>query len=910
MSLIRFSQPLFIAFFLLPIASANALTGAGSSQMPFTFVENKGQADARIRYIGNGPEFKAWFEDRGVVLQQGRAAVKIAFEGGGAPVITPEQATGARANYLRGSNPADWRTDLPLFGAVHYAGVWPGIDLTYSAEQTRVKAEYLVAPGASVERIRLRFDGEARIQRDGTLRIEGTSGNFLEEKPTLYQSIGGERKEVTGGFRQLARGVIGFWASGYDHAEPLVIDPAILFSGYFGGSSQESITAVRIDSSNNIVVAGWTSSTDLPTANGARKKSGGGVDAFVASFLPTGGTLIYCTYLGGSGDDRAFGLTTDAARSVYITGWTSSANFPVLGAIQTRLGGTRDAFVAKLNATGNALIYSTYLGGSAVDVGNAITVDATGAAIVVGDSTSSNLPVTSQAFQAKFGGSQDAFVAKLSPAGSALTLMTYMGGSGVDHASSVVLGGVGNILLGGYTWSINFPTLLPYQAKSGGGQDGFVAKMYPDGSKLFYSTYLGGYGGSIGAVEQVNAVCVDAAGVTTVAGTTSSANFPATPGALQTIFGGQTDGFVTRLTNKGMVLQSTFLGGAMGDGINALAIDFHGQPYVTGFTASQDFPVQRPLQNTNAGALDAFAVKFNNSLSAVFGTYLGGSGSESGNAIAVDLETSMVVAGQTASGDFPVLGNLQNALPDLLCSFITKIAPSFTLALEGSSAFFFDRWQTLNYLTTSAFGNGKATDIPVVGDWDGSGKRRLGVFRNGTWYLDINGDQLLGAGDKTIQFGQAGDVPIVGDWTGTGRTFLGLFRNGTVILDLSGHITGIPTGQSDATFPFGQGGDVPVAADWNGSGTTKIGVFRNGLWLVDYNGDRVFNSLDRSYTYGQPGDIPVTGDWDSSGSRSKIGVYRAGLWILDYDGDNVLTTLYTNEMVLGFGDSTYIPVVF
>jgi len=869
--------------------------------MPFAFVENRGQVGLSVRYLGNGPGFKAWFEDRGVTLRHGRNTVRIGFESGStlrniaqqpvtAPgiIISADNPIGARGNYLYGSDPSGWRTDLPLFGSIRYTGIWPGVELTYKVENDRLKAEYLVAPGAGVERISLRFDQDPQIGRDGSLRIHGVSGELVEEKPFIYQLIGGERREVAGGFQKLASGSIGFRTAEYDRTQLLVIDPSMLFSGYFGGSSEDNITAVGVDTLNNVVTAGWTSSNNLPASNGAQTKYGGSVDAFVAGFLPNGGSLIYCTYLGGSGDDRAFGLTIDSARNVYITGWTSSRNFPLAAAFQARLSGTRDAFVAKLNAAGNALAYSTYLGGSGVDAGYAIaltpasdTSQATNSVVVVGDTTSTNFPVTGGAFQPESGGSQDAFVATISPSGSTLAFATYLGGSGMDHGSSVKVGPSGGIFIGGYTWSNNFPVLNAHQPTSGGGQDAFVVKMSTGGNKLYWSTYLGGTGGSVGAPEEANALCIDALNNIVVAGTTSSANFPVTAGAFQTTFGGQTDGFMARFANSsGALLQSTFLGGALSDSINALALDFHGNPYVTGFTSSEDFPVQRALQNTNAGSMDAFVVKMNTVLSSItFGTYLGGSGSDAGNAIAVASETSIVVAGQTSSGDFPTAGSIQNYLPSVLSSFITKMAPNFTLGVsygfEGQLEFTADPWHVLSYPSSTSYGN--ATDLPIVGDWNGSGTKGIGIFRDGTWILDTNGNGVLDASDKTVVFGQAGDVPVVGDWRGTGRIALGLFRQGTFILDLSGHLSGIPTGLSDATFTFGQAGDVPIVSDWSGSGTTKVGIFRNGLWVVDYTGGRVIGGLNRSYVYGQAGDLPVVGDWDSSGNPPKIGIYRAGL---------------------------------
>lgn len=244
--------------------------------------------------------------------------------------------------------------------------------------------------------------------------------------------------------------------------------------------------------------------------------------------------------------------------------------------------------------------------------------------------------------------------------------------------------------------------------------------------------------------------------------------------------------------------------------------------------------------------------------------------------------------------------------------FILKIAPNFNLNLAAPPSFFFDVWHNTGYngpnltLNTSTFG--LAGDLPVYADWDGTGVNRIGVFRNGTWFLDINGNGVLDAGDRTVVFGQAGDIPLTGDWNGTGRVKLGLFRQGTFILDISGHLSGIPTGIADQTFSFGQPSDIPVVGDWNKSGTAKVGVFRRGQWLVDYNGDQAFNSLDQTYSYGQAGDIPVVGDWDSSGTRSKIGVYRNGIWILDYDGNNAISGAGQWELYCSFGSNAYVPV--
>lgn len=894
-----------------------AASPSASPQMPFSFVENRGQTDARVHVIGNGPRFKAWFDDGGVLLQQGGATVRIDFVGAAPlPAITLADPLGASANYLHGSDPTRWQTNLPMFSTVHYTGVWPGVAMTFRQDKTRVKVEYTLTPGADIGEIRLRFDGDVAIDADGGLVVRSATGEFREEKPFIYQ--GSSRTPVSGGFIKTPDGLIAF-AADYDHTRPLVIDPSIQFSGYFGGTGQDNITAVAVNSTFNIIAAGWTSSSDLPAPHGVRPSTGGGVDAFVANFSPVGGQLVYCTYLGGSGDDRAFGVAVDASNNTYVTGWSSSANFPVVGGVQARLSGARDAFIAKLNPTGSALIYSTYLGGSGVDYANAIAVDSLGQAVIVGDTTSTNLPVTAGVFQRTPAGGQDVFVARLAANGASLSFMTYFGGSSTDHGTAVQVDPTGPIVIGGGTNSTNLPVLLSYQSHSAGGQDGFVAKFNATGAALLFSTYLGGSAGSAGQPEQVNALIIGPSRNIVVAGITSSLNFPVTSASFQRVYaGGQTDGFLTKLNGTtGALMVSTFLGGTQNDGVNAMAQDQLGRLYVTGFTLSSDFPVTRASQSTSAssasGSMDAFVATVSSGLNQeTFGTYLGGTGGEGGNAIAVDSLTSIIVAGQTSSSDFPAIGSLSHIPSENLSSFVTKFAPDWTLSVANAPTVTVDTWHTAGFNgpvpTSTASTYGQAGDIPVAGDWTGSGVKRAGVFRGGVWILDTNGDGILNAGDKVVSFGQAGDIPILGDWTGAGGVKLGLYRAGSFILDLSGHLSGLPTGLADATFAFGLATDVPVAGDWNGSGTTKVGVFRNGTWLVDYNGDCVYNILDKSYTYGQAGDIPVTGYWDSSG-LTRIGVYRSGFWILNFSGTNVVGLLGQTELYIAFGAAGQAPVV-
>jgi hypothetical protein len=894
--------------------------GANQPQLPFTFTENRGEAAADVRFVGNGPEFKALFRDNSVEFQRGRARVTVGFAGAKPhPAPAAQEPTGAVSNYFSGSDPRLWITNLTQFRVVCYRDVWPGIAVRFLAESAHPKSEYVLAPGASIESIHLRFDGDVRLRNDGGIVVskalpsgeKSEISEISEDAPLLYQEGALGRSRVAGAYRVYPDGTVGFTAGQYDRGRTLVVDPIVVFSGYFGDGSQTVVTTVAINSYNNIVVAGYTGGTALATAGAAMRSYEGGIDAFVAGFSPSGGQLLFCTYLGGSGEDQALGIAVDSSNNTYITGWTSSTNFPVVNPAQSKLSGTRDAFVTKLNAAGSAIVFSTYLGGSGADAGYGIALDSNNAPVIVGDTTSSNLPGTSGTAGPRYAGNQDAFVAKLAASGNALIFATYVGGTGQDHGAALGLDSANSIYIGGSTYSTNFPVLNAAQPHSGGGQDGFVTKLSASGTSFLYSTYYGGSGGSPGAPEEINALAIVPNNVV-VAGTTSSTNFPVTAVANQPVFGGGlTDGFIGRFDETtGALTRSTYYGGSGDDGINALAVDFFGDDYIAGYTDSVDFPVRNALPGSSLGGMNAFVAKLV-ARTEPFSTCIGSSGSGSANALAIDSMTNVVVVGQTGSSGIPVSGDMERYPGGALSSFIIKMAPAFTPVLEGAGTFLYDTWHDTGYngpnlnLNVSAFG--VPGDIPIGGDWDGTGWKRIGVFRNGTWILDINGDGVFDAGDKTVVFGQAGDLPVVGDWNGTGRLKLGLFRSGTFILDLSGHLAGAPTGLSDATFSFGLPGDMPVAADWNQSGTTKVGVFRNGQWLIDFNGDQLFNSLDKTYTFGQAGDIPLIGDWDGSG-LPKIGVYRSGLWILDYGGYNAEVRIQF-ELTFAFGSQSYYPLL-
>jgi hypothetical protein len=385
---------------------------------------------------------------------------------------------------------------------------------------------------------------------------------------------------------------------------------AFVYSTYLGGGGDDRCNKITVDSAGNAYVAGETTSTNFPTASALQAMFGGGLsDAFVTKLNAAGSALVYSTYLGGSIFDAASGIALDSSNNVYITGRTTSANFPTANAIQaTQASANADAFVTKINPAGSALVYSTYLGGSGgegFDAGFSIAVDTTGAAYVTGQTTSTNFP-TANAIQAAFGGGSpdgDAFLTKVNAAGTALAYSTYFGGSANDIGFEVAVDSA-SAYVTGVTRSANFPTANALRATLNGASDAFVLKLNAAGSAFVYSTYFGGSGEDSG-----NGIAVDGGGNAYVSGGTASTDLP-TADPTQGASGGGIDGFLTRFNATGSALVfSTYLGGSGGDAILANALDSAGASYLTGRTTSTNFPTVTPVQSANGGGQDAFVTK-------------------------------------------------------------------------------------------------------------------------------------------------------------------------------------------------------------------------------------------------------------------------------------------------------------
>jgi hypothetical protein len=713
------SQPTEVAS---GVARAVTSGGAGAHwreliqepNLPLRFEPNVGQAASSVRYLARGNGYRIDLSERGVKLDLGTEPASVAAPDGRGhvspppreasvgfrfvhssrhPRLEPERPETSTSNYFLGNDPSRWRRHVANFGAVRYHEIYPGVDWVLYGNPGEVEYDFIVAPGVKPSQIELAIDGPGRPTLDshGDLLIKVAGRMVRQRKPLAYQTAAAGNRDYVEAHYVLDRRYVRVSLGHYDRRRPLIIDPALAFSTYLGGSTGEYATAVAVDADGNVYVTGPTSSTDFPTLNPVQATNKRG-NIFISKLNAAGTGLIYSTYLGGSVNELAFAIAVDGAGDAYVGGSTSSPDFPVRNAFQRSYKGTGPAsengFIAKLDPTGGMLVYSTYLGGSVQDNVQGLAVDSTGSAYVVGDTSSADFP-TANALQSTLKGRINAFISKLSPDGMSLMYSTYLGGSAADEANAIALDASGDAYIGGDTNSVDFPTVNPFQAvnhvsvNGSKASTGFVAKLNPAGSALTYSSYLGG-----SAFDVVSAIAVDNSGNAYVTGGTVSTDFPTanpfqnTNRAATGLGGG--NAFVTKVNpTGGALVYSTYLGGsgggngALGDSALAIAVDSTGEAFVAGRSSSTDFPTVDAVQSSNKataiGASNAFVSELNaagNGL--VFSTYLGGSGSL-GNTqihitipfgdwaagIVLDASGNIYIAGQAASGDFPTINAYQ-----------------------------------------------------------------------------------------------------------------------------------------------------------------------------------------------------------------------------------------------------------
>jgi hypothetical protein len=669
----------------LPISETARLKIAETyGRLPLRFEANQGQTASSVQFLSRGNGYSLFLTSTESVLALSRQAARPRADGHATTTATKREeprpdrdavlrmkllhanhtpAKGleelpSTSNYFIGNDPKQWRTNVPSYSKVRFEGVYPGVDLVYYGNQRELEYDFIVGPGADASVIRLGFAGARQVEIDpqGELKLQTSAGEVRWHKPVVYQEIGGARQLVDGHYSRKGKKSVGFEVAAYDSRYPLVIDPTLDYSTYLGGSAGGEVAAgIAVDSAGNAYVTGLTGSKDFPTLHPLQTSG----SAFVTKLNAAGDGLVYSTYLGGSGSpsggDEGTGIALDSAGNAYITGYTFSSDFPTTpGAFQTTAAGADNAFVAKLNAAGNALLYSTYLGGSnGVDLQVGIAVDVSGNAYVAGGTTSSDFP-TVNAMQPAYGGSEDCFVTKLNPVGSGLLYSTYLGGSGQDKCTSIAVDSTGNAYVTGSNGSTNFPI-----TGSVGKGSGFVTKLNNSGSGMIFSTEFGGISGNNGGAIGVG-IAVDSSSNVYLVGGTNATDLPTTLNAFQTTFGGgNADAFVMKLDSAGAnILFCSYLGGSAGEQGIAIAVDPSGKIYVTGNTNSVDFPTSDgPQMSFGGGNSDVFVAGIDpasvGSGTLVYSTYLGGSGADHGFAIAVDSAGNAYVSGNAASAVFP-----------------------------------------------------------------------------------------------------------------------------------------------------------------------------------------------------------------------------------------------------------------
>jgi hypothetical protein len=632
------------------VASPAAATSGAYGDLPLSFEQNRGQTDSRVSYLARGRGYTLFLTPTKEVLALRRAIPSpekrnpqtsaidppkrsrsvLQFELVGANNDAQASATDRLpriSNYYIGNDPAKWRAGIPNYGSVSYRDTYSGIDVAYYGDHGLLESTFILAPGADPGNIRMRVDGakRLRIAEAGDLILSLEGGSVKLQKPAAYQIVQGVRRKVRSGYKLLASNEVGFWLGSYDRRQKLIIDPTLAYSTYLGGSG-----SLGIGDGANIVVA-------------------------------------------------------DSTGAAYVTGYTTSADFPTQNAQQGHLGaGTgevENAFVTKFSPSGTSLVYSTYLGGDGTDGGNGIAIDATGAAYVTGSASSTNfpllLPLTGQT---EFLGSRCGYVSSFSPAG-ALTFSTYLCGGANDYGSAIAVDGNKDIYATGFTDSSSFPAVNAIQPTLSGTTDAYVCKLAAvtaSGSSLLFSSYFGG-----NVVTQAQGIALDGSSPPNIyiAGSTNSTVFP-TKSPIQATNNASANGgynaWVAELSvpagGGSSVVYSTFLGGSVSDTAYNLTADSAGNAYVAGSSSSPDFPLKNPIQTPpSSGTESVFVAKIaagGGSLD--FSTYFGGSAAGRAMDIALDTTGNIYVTGSTDAFDFPTRLPLQATLNGSQSAFVTE----------------------------------------------------------------------------------------------------------------------------------------------------------------------------------------------------------------------------------------------
>jgi len=764
------------------------------------FEANLGQADAQVRFLARGDGYALFLTSTEAVLSLSRQSADESADGIGSaagavlamqlvganpsPLVSGQGELPGKSNYLRGNDPARWQVNVPNYAGIAYQDVYAGIDLVYHGSGRQLEYDFIVAPGADPGVIRLVFHGANSLALDeqGNLVLHTAAGDVVQHAPILYQEVGTGRQAVSGSFVLEEDGTVGFTVGAYDVTRPLVIDPILAYGTYLGNSSTQAYllpsttgNAIAVDREGNAYVTGSVATTEFPITAGALQTEFDpvllGRDAFVTKLDPSG-QLVYSTYLGGNpdqffveeldldggqtitvgyqvADNVGRAIAVDDEGNVYVTGDTEASDgfyidligfAPLVNPFQiTYGGGTSDAFVAKLNADGTELIYSSYLGGELIDFGSGIAVDGEGNAYVVGTSIAISGPSIF---------SETAFVAKI----GALGALVYNRSFGFNTAgNAVAVDAAGNVYFTGSTTDTDFAADIPV-GEALGEADAYVGRLSLDGF-LVSAARLGGSRADAGL-----GIALDGERNVYLTGSTFSVDFPTTDGAFQKEKPGENQSvpsaFVTKLdADLSDLVYATYLGGSEGvavDGLTtfpaevgrAIAVDASGAVYVVGETGSADFPTVDAVQPEAAGTAlsfpfverDAFVVQLDaGGARLLFSTYLGGTNQDVATGIATDAAGNAYVVGTTGSTDWPTTaGAIQETytrapgLPEnpdartyrfTTSAFVARFAPPLTVTAEPVHASLGQPFTGVVATFTAPNVGAKPTDFKATVDW-------------------------------------------------------------------------------------------------------------------------------------------------------------------------------------------------
>lgn len=732
-------------------------------KIPLQFEMNAGQADPQARYYTRGNGYTIYFAPTEVILALDVSTnreslnkshrdpnklttshrteiglIHFKLEGAGAETeISPEAELPGKVNYFIGNEPAQWHANVPVFSRVRYQRAYPGVDVVFYGNQSQLEYDFVVAPQADPRVIKLKLEGVEQVEIDQSgdlvLRVRGSSTRL--HKPVAYQTINGVRASVASSYRLQGRQVT-FELGNYDQSQPLVIDPVLSYSSFIGNAKSVRAYGVAVDSSDHAYIGGATLTviTNLITSGAFQTNFGGadsyGGDVFVAKVNPSGTALDYMTYLGGNKGDYVYCIAVDQQGNAYVAGLTDSGNFPTTtNSFQPKINSAKpsssyyhEAFITKLNTNGSALVYSSYLGGVYDEWIYSVAVDDAGSAFICGvthDTPALKFPITN-AFDSVFSGSTyNGFAAKVNSNGTALVYCTYIGGSDETYAEKVAVDGIGCAYVTGFTTSgTGFPitTNTAFQKTfGGGGFDGFLVKISPDGKTNLYSTFVGGNDD-----DWTYGIALDASTNIYLAGGTWSTNF-FTTNAIQPLFNGginrtNNDGLIMKLSPDGKVVFSTYFGGANLDNISGLAVQTNGDLVVVGNTGSIDFAPYYNYGSINSGGRDGFVAKLNSAGTVLMNfAYLGGTNYDSLQSLALDSKGNAYVVGFTASKDYPITGTnvVDSTFNGLTNAFITKIY--FEPNQLGTRV-------TVSWQNSDAWSLLPATTLAASNNWAGTGQ--------------------------------------------------------------------------------------------------------------------------------------------------------------------------------------------